>query len=188
MADHEKKQKHWTVKGSEYVHRDQWIAVRADDCLTPDGVPVTPYYVLEYSDWVFVAAFDDEDRLLMVHLYRHGNSRVNLELPGGVVEPSDGSPVDAARRELMEETGCEAREVILLGSLTPNSATHTNRLHCCLALGVRQVREPDQDAAEDLESEWVSVDEVLKRVDRGEFSQALHLAVLFRALRYRGLV
>jgi 8-oxo-dGTP pyrophosphatase MutT (NUDIX family) len=182
------KRKHWNVKASRYVHRDAWIAVRADDCETPEGVAVAPYYVLEYPDWVFVSVFDDDDRVMLVHLYRHGMKEMSLELPGGVKDEADASPVDTAQRELLEETGYTAATVVHVGSMTPNSATHTNLVHSCVALGAKRVGPPAQDDTEDIEVEFVEVEDLLEMIDDGRFKQALHIAAFYRALRYRKML
>jgi 8-oxo-dGTP pyrophosphatase MutT (NUDIX family) len=102
------KSKHWIVKNSKLLIDDRWLRVRADQCETPSGVPVDPYYVLEYADWVFLTVFDRENRVMVVRLYRHGNREVNLEIPGGVMDEADATPVHTAKRELMEETGYTA--------------------------------------------------------------------------------
>lgn len=46
--------KPWKRKSSQYVLRDRWVSVRADDCVTAEGVEISPYYVLEYPDWVML--------------------------------------------------------------------------------------------------------------------------------------
>lgn len=88
----------------QYVLRDRWISVHADDCVTAEGVEISPYYVLEYPDWVNVVALDEYDHVLLIRQYRHGLGRISLELPCGGAEPGE-STLDAARRELLEETG-----------------------------------------------------------------------------------
>ncbi len=50
----------WTVNHSRYVLRDRWITVRADDCVTSQGVEIAPFYVLEYLGWVHVVALDPD--------------------------------------------------------------------------------------------------------------------------------
>src|SRR4051794_32365072 len=61
--------KPWTVKNSRDVIRDRWVKLRADDCVTAEGVEIAPYYVLEYPDWVHVVALDDEDHIILVEQY-----------------------------------------------------------------------------------------------------------------------
>jgi 8-oxo-dGTP pyrophosphatase MutT (NUDIX family) len=82
----------WRVTASRYIHKDRWIALRADDCVTDDGVPVAPYYVLEYPDWVEVVALDADDNVLLVRQYRHGMGDFSIELPAGGMDPGDTDP------------------------------------------------------------------------------------------------
>lgn len=176
----------WKKLNSKYVIRDRWLTVRADTYETPAGDILDPYYLLEYSDWIHVLAFDDEMNVLLIRLYRPGTAEVTLEIPSGTVEEGE-SPKETVRRELAEETGCTCRQVVMLGGLTPNSATHTNRSQCAVAYGCRKTCEPCFDPGEQIETEWVSVDELLRRIDEGEFYQALQMAAIFLALRHAGL-
>ena len=52
----------WLTKTSRYILEDKWISMRADVCETAEGVVVDPYYVMESSDWVHIAAFDKDNR------------------------------------------------------------------------------------------------------------------------------
>lgn len=85
----------WTVRRSSHVCRDRWITLREDECVTPEGVVVAPYYVVEYPDWVHVVALDDHDRLLLVRQYRHGTAEFTLELPAGRIDRADADALAA---------------------------------------------------------------------------------------------
>ncbi len=80
------------------------IDLRADDCTMPSGVRISPYYILSYPDWAHTVCLDQDDRICVVWQYRHGAARVMMELPGGFVEAGE-DPLEAAKRELLEETG-----------------------------------------------------------------------------------
>lgn len=179
--------KSWKKLASKYIHRDKWLTVRADECETHDGISVSPYYVLEYADWVNITALDSENRVLVVNQYRHGIEKTCLELPCGVVEKGE-KPEETARRELLEETGCSAESLELLGSLNPNSATHDNEVHCFLARNVKVTAEPSPDHTEDITFEFIPYQAVLKMIDTGEFNQAQHIASLMMGLRRAGLI
>jgi len=177
----------WVVNASRYLWRDRWLTVRADSCVTPGGASLDPYYVLEYPNWVHMVGVDDEKRILVVHQYRHALGRVFAELPGGIVDAVDASPLAAAQREMREETGCAAGRWEALGTLCPNPATHTNTLYAFLAWGCHQIAAPSPEATEDLRTEFVPVPALLAMIDTGEFAHGLHIASLLRALRHPDL-
>ncbi len=177
----------WTVTASRYLLRDRWLTVRADDCVTQSGAAVAPYYVLEYPDWANVAAFDEAGRLLVVRQYRHALGRVCVELPGGIVEAGDASPLTAARRELAEETGYGSDHWEALGAFSPNAATHTNTFHGYLASAVRFLAAPRPESTEDMTHEFISVPTLLELIATGEFAQGMQVATALLALRRLGL-
>lgn len=152
----------WRVTATREVHRDRWIHVRADDCLTANGIAVAPYYVLEYPDSVHVLALAG-DEVVLVQQYRHGLGAVTLELPGGLMDPGERDPLITAQRELLEETGFAADSFRLVGRLPQNPATHTSHMHVVLALGARQVGAPRPDATEDLRVRLVPVPDLVRQ-------------------------
>jgi len=178
--------KPWKILRSKYLVQDQWLTLRADTCLTEDGVEVDPFYIFEKQDWAHVMAFDNEGRVLIVRQYRHGSKKVCAELPSGVVDNSDLSPLDAAKRELLEETGCVAEGYEPIKSVYANPARQTNWVHCFVAYNARKIAEPDLDATENIESEFVSLETLFRLIDSGEFSQSLHIASVYQALRKAG--
>lgn len=176
----------WRVTASRYVHKDRWIAVRADDCVTEEGAVVAPYYVLDYADWVEIIALDAADNVLLVKQYRHGLGGISIELPAGGIEPTDADPLHAARRELLEETGC-AGVLTLVGETRANAATHSNRTHIVLARQVTKVAEPKDDPTERIERVWVPAAEALRMALAGELTVGMQVASLLRGLAQAGV-
>ena len=186
-ADHDTSVRPWRTTRSRYVLEDPWLNVRADDCETPEGHRVAPYYVLEYPDWAHVFAIDDQERVLVVDQYRHGMSVVCTELPGGTVDAGEDAST-AVRRELLEETGCTVQELRSLGVFSPNPATHTNRVHPFVATGARWSQAPAEDPQEHISHRFITIDELLARIDAGQFQQYFHVSTVFMALRALGLL
>lgn len=179
--------KPWKTIKSKYLFNDRWLTVRADTCETSDGVKVDPYYVLEYPDWAHIVALDPMNRVLITKQYRHAAGRICTEIPCGVIETGE-SPLNAARRELREETGCTAEVFEEIGHMSPNPGTHTNIIHCFLARNAAITEKPDPDDSEEIECSFIPVNEVFRMIDDGDFSQALHVACLLLGLRKAGLL
>jgi 8-oxo-dGTP pyrophosphatase MutT (NUDIX family) len=147
----------WRTTSSEVLVSDRWIRLRSDDCVDGQGRTIAPFYVLEYGDWVSVLAIDTSGAAIVVEEYRHGAGIVAFGTIGGGADPGE-SPQDAAARELREETGFEAAEMISLGSTWANFGTHTNRVHHFLARDCVRVAEQSLDDTESIAVRLVPFD------------------------------
>lgn len=170
----------WRRLRSEILVADQWIRLRADACATAEGTEISPYYVLEYPDWVHVVPVSATGRLLLIEQYRHAVGRVCLELPAGRIDVSDPDPIAAGQRELLEETGCSGERPELLAPATVNPASHTNLVQTILLHEVRQVSTPQDDPTERIRTHWVSGAEALRLAASGALP-GLQTASLFAA-------
>ena len=155
---------------------------RMDTCELPSGKEYKAF-VLEFDTWVNVVAITKNNEVVLVKQYRHGVQEVLLELPGGVVDKGE-DPLEGAKRELMEETGYSAGNIIEVGRLYPNPAIQHNTLYCYLATDVELTGEQHLDDAEEIEVQLVPLDELIKMAAQGKFLHALNVAVLFQALAY----
>lgn len=178
----------WTRLDSRYVIRDPWFTLRADSYRLPDERVIAPVYILEYGPWVNVIAVTPTQEAVLVRQYRPGLGRVILEPPGGTADPHDASMLEAARRELLEETGYASDDIIETGVIAPNPASHNNWMHCFLARNVVRVCEPHLDATEHLDVVLLPFDELIALAARGGLPQALHVASLFFALAHMGRI
>lgn len=97
-----------------------------------------PHYTVTPPDYVTVIASDVERRLLLVRQFRPVIEDYTLELPSGLVDAGE-TPEAAARRELAEETGHEANDIELVGSLVPDVGRLGNRMWCFVADNVRPI-------------------------------------------------
>ncbi len=180
--------KPWKIRKSRYLVNDEWLTLRADSCETAEGLIIEPFYILEKADWVHVVAFDKEERILIVRQYRHGSSTICAEIPCGVVDKSDRSPLDTAKRELLEETGCMGKRYVEIEKVWANPARQTNSIHCYIAYDVKQIGKQNLDETEDIEFEFVDLKSLFQLIDSGEFSQSLHISSVYQALRKRGML
>jgi 8-oxo-dGTP pyrophosphatase MutT (NUDIX family) len=176
----------WQVTSSTHLVHDRWLKVRADDCVTAEGVEIAPYYVLEYPDWVEIIALDAEDHIYLVQQYRHGLGVVALELPGGTMDASDANPIEAAARELREETGLSSADWDYVGKLAPNPATHTNLSHIVIARNVELAAKPADDPTERIRLIRMPIRQAIELALKGKMIQVIHVAALTLALHKAG--
>jgi len=174
--------KAWKQVNTKYIIKNRWISLRQDECQLPTKKTINDYYVLEYPDWVNVVAITCEQEVVLVKQYRHGLGQVTLELPSGVVEVSDETALETAKRELLEETGYSATSLIKTSALSPNPASHTNQTHSFLALNVTLTNAQALDETEDIEVVLMPLADLKAQAMQGAFSQAMHVASIFLAL------
>ena len=116
----------WRILSSKYLLKTKWLIVRKDHVKMPSGVEMYDYYVLEYPDWINVIAITEDGKFVIERQYRHGTQSVDYELCAGIIEKGE-EPIDAAKRELLEETGFEGGEWSLYCESYPNPAAMTTR-------------------------------------------------------------
>ena len=174
----------WEIEKSEFVINDKWMRVRADKCIMPGGQVVEPYYVLEYPNWINVFGITSKNEVVLVKLYRHGIGKTVVELPSGTIESYDKSPLEAAKRELLEETGYTSENFIQTGIVSPNPANHKNLTYCFLARELELVNSPELDDTEEIETHLIPLEQSIEMLQNGEFLQAMHVSSVYYAMNY----
>ena len=171
--------KEWKVLESEYLVRRPWLTARRDRLELPDGRIIPEYYVLEYPDWVNVIAITKDGQFVMERQYRHAARKISLELPCGVMEEGE-TPLEAAQRELLEETGFGGGQWKKLMELSPNPSAMSNTTHCFLAIGVEKIAEQHLDETEELSVLFMTKEEVKRMLNENQICQALMVAPLYK--------
>lgn len=145
----------------------------------PSGQEMDDYYILECPEWINVIAITQEGLYVIERQYRHGTQSINLELCAGTIEEGE-KPIEAAQRELLEETGYSGGNWDLFCISAPNPAAMTNRNYTFLAKGVEYIGERHLEKTEDIEILLMDYDELKRRVQDGGFLQGQMLAPLWK--------
>jgi ADP-ribose pyrophosphatase len=140
--------------------------------------------ILEAPDWVNVVALTPEEKIITVSQFRFGIRRQSLEIPAGLVDPGE-EPLEAARRELAEETGYTASEWKSTGWSYANPAFLNNRAHHFLARNVRRTQAPQLEDGEDILSGELTLDEVRRAIRTGTMRNAMTLLALSKVFDMR---
>jgi 8-oxo-dGTP pyrophosphatase MutT (NUDIX family) len=139
---------------------------------------VHDFYILEMPDWVNIVPVTPEGEVVLVRQYRHGVADITLEVPAGMVDPTDPEPRVAARREMREETGYDSEIIEPLGVTHPNPALQDNRCHTFLARNVVRRGAPQNDRTEHTEPVLVPRARVADLIRQGTITHALAIVAV----------
>lgn len=171
--------RNWEVLHSEYLFRRPWLTARRDHVKLPTGTEIPEYYILEYPDWVNVIAITNEGKFVMIRQYRHGIRETRYELCAGVIDAGE-TPLEAAKRELYEETGFGGGDWCEFMTSCPNPGAMTNTNHTFLATGVKQISTQHLESTEDLSVHLLEKEEVVALLRDDLIRQSLMAAPLWK--------
>lgn len=173
----------WKTLQKKYIYKSKWVTLRMDEVELPNKVLIPDFYVLEYPSWVNVIALTVEGCLILERQFRYGIGEVYYELPAGVCNEGE-SPLEAARRELLEETGYTGGEWKEWMLSAPNANTMNNYCHTFLAVGVEKRAVQQLDETELLEVGLFEKEKVREMLETGKIVEADMVAPLWRYMFY----
>ena len=179
----------WELVKREHIVNDAWIDFRRSAYRMPDGSIAEPFYSYSRRDYVVIVAQDEEGKYLCVRQFRQGICEVTNEFPAGGIEvkgekeyasddaerASAEDALEAAKRELLEETGHEAKEWKHLLTIPSNATIADNYAHIFMAKGCKKVGSQDLDDTEFLNVLKVDADQIDEWIKEGQFQQMAHV-------------
>ncbi|MGB4834335.1 MAG: NUDIX hydrolase [Candidatus Moraniibacteriota bacterium] len=175
----EDKKLFWKSLGSEHALDTRWLKVKKETVELPNGKILDDFYTVEGGELIAILAVDRDSNVFLVKQYRHAVGDVTIDLPGGGVEKGE-QPIDAARRELAEETGMLANHMEKLLTYYPDSGRTTCTKHIFLATELKEDtgNSYSQDESENIRLIRMSLEELLEKMKSGEMKEAtLHVGV-----------
>lgn len=172
----------WSILDTRYLYRHPWLTMRRDRVRLPNGQIIDDYYVWEYPPWINVLATTPENLVILIRQYRHGIGKIFYELPAGVHDKPEESLLEAAQRELFEETGFGGGSWNVWMELSANPALQNNLTCTFLAENVRYKGSRNLDPTEEISVHPVTIDALRAIVLDGEMMQALHVAPILKYL------
>ncbi|MGI9000741.1 MAG: NUDIX domain-containing protein [Pseudonocardia sp.] len=170
------------VQSTKDIYQGRVLALRVDEVVMPGG-HVAVREVFEHPGAVAIAALDAEDRLMMLHQYRHPVRRRLWELPAGLLDVAGEEPVETARRELAEEAGIAAAQWSVLLDMVASPGFSDEAVRVYLARGITEVGRPElgDDEEADLVTRWVPLPAAVRMALSGALVNAVAVAGVLAA-------
>jgi len=166
---------------SQYISEHPYFTARKDAYKLESGKVVDPYFLVEMPPSATAMAITEQQEVILIKQYRHPIGEVCLELPGGFIEP-DEDPVDAIKREVLEETGYVFKEVQTLPVTFANPGVLNNRTHLFLLTGGIKSDVRHLDENEEIEILLQPLEEMSQLLRQGALSQSMHSLCVFYGL------
>ena len=164
------------------IFKGKVFTVHVDDIELPDGSK-SFREIVEHSGGVCVAAITDDDEMFFVRQFRYPYKRVLLELPAGKLEKGE-DPLEAGKRELQEECGVTADEIISMGTVYPTVAYCSEVIHLYAAKNLKKTQQ-NLDEGEFLSVEKIKISEAADMVMKGEISDSKTVALVLKVAKLK---
>ena len=178
----------WEEISTEHIVQDEWIDFRRSAYRFPDGRVFEPFYSYSRRNYVVIVASDTDGKYLCVRQFRQGIKEVTTEFPAGGIERTDGreygegdstsaseDALEAAKRELLEETGYISDDWTHLLTVPSNATVADNYAHIFMAKNCLKSKEQNLDETEFLNVTKYSSGEIEEMILKGDFQQAVHI-------------
>lgn len=171
----------WIINDSTVKYRHELLQLREDQVTRPDGTPGV-YATVRVKAGVAVLALDEEGFVYLAQEFRYAVGRESLEVVGGAIEEGE-APTDAARRELKEELGIAAEELIELGKVDPMTSLIDSPAHLFLARGIK-LGEMKPEGSERIERVRLPLAEAALLVHAGTITHGASCVLILRAQHF----
>ena len=169
----------------EVIYESSWMNLYADKVAFPQGRIIDRHYFLDFKkEAVAVLVENDDGQILMIEAYRYITDTIEWEIPAGGIEKGE-SVLEAARREVIEETGFDETETAVIYTFHPSNGISNQVFHIakCLATGLQG----EFDGNEVRSVRWFTCDEVRQLIKKKKLMDGFSLTALLLKLSHDAL-
>jgi len=172
---------HWTTTAKKVIAENPFLTLeehrREEEGTGKHGY----FFILHAPDWANIIAITENEEIVLIEQFRQGSDRVELEIPGGIID-EDEDPADAILRELAEETGYErtpSSQFKKIGEVIPNPAFIQNKCYTYLLTNARLTAETKFDEHENIRVRLVHRSEIERLIRNGDIQHSLVIAAFY---------
>jgi len=167
----------WKLLKRKKVFKSKFINLYEDRVKLPNGRIINDYTVVELPSYVEIVATDNRNRLIVTEQYRYGVGKKQLELPAGFKEPNE-SPIEAAKRELEEETGFKNGKFKYIGTVNEYGSKATHKVYIVRAINLKTIENQKLEKTEIIDVKLVSIPKLKKQILEGKWKDSSSIAAL----------
>jgi ADP-ribose pyrophosphatase len=173
----------WKLIKSQHEYKAKIFEIYLNHFESVDSNKSGGFNVLKTNDWVNVIALTDNQEIVLIRQFRAGTENITLEIPGGAIDLGE-KPQDAAKRELIEETGYDCGDLTFLGKVRPNPAFLNNTSYFYLAQNCTKISGQKLDTLEEIEIILRPKKFLFEAIDNGEIDHSLIISAAYFYQKY----
>jgi 8-oxo-dGTP pyrophosphatase MutT (NUDIX family) len=164
------------------IYESDWVSLYSDKVQMPDGHIIGTYHNIHYpNEAVCVVICNENDEILMIQSKRYITNRLEWEIPAGGIEKAE-TPEEAAKRECMEETGCEIKDLTYLCCHNPSNGSSDLLLHVFAAKVKNETGAFDENEVRS--KRWIKKDQVIDLLKKNETHCGVSMLALLYAIQF----
>ncbi|PIR55028.1 hypothetical protein COU74_04830 [Candidatus Peregrinibacteria bacterium CG10_big_fil_rev_8_21_14_0_10_36_19] len=173
----------WKNLSTEKILETPYFSIEKNKVQKSDGKIVDPFYVIRRPNVVTIAPLTENNEVILIKQYRHGINLEAYEIPAGHVE-KDENPLDAAHRELLEETGYNSKELIMINESYSSVGILDNKNFFYIAQNCKKTHEQNLDESEEIEVEIFKIKEAMQMIKDGKIKDMASITGLLLLENY----
>lgn len=174
----------WKIKASERILDSEYVKVDKDDVILPKRREIKDFYKVTIKDCAAIVALTNEGKVVLKKEYRHCYGEELIEIPAGVLEHEE-EPIEAAKRELQEETGYRSEKWTFLCKTIESSAKLTNYMYIYMAEDCVKVSAQKLDYGEDIEVMAVELEKAVEMIMNNEIICSSSIGAILKVERMK---
>jgi 8-oxo-dGTP pyrophosphatase MutT (NUDIX family) len=170
----------WKIIDEKDISPSKWFPLFVQKIQLPNGKIIDDFYISKLGDVAMILPITKNKEIVFVKQYKHGAGEILLELPAGRIS-NEETPEEAAKKELQEETGIIAEELILIEKLFLNSTKDTARTFCYLLKNAEVTTSQNLEVTEDIELVFIPIKDIEEAIKSGKIKAADTIAFIYLA-------
>lgn len=171
----------WQKVSTQSVYKNKWFEITNDSYVIPETHKDVEFYLINHGNGAIIVSKMGDGKYILTEQYRPAVGRVFYDFPAGAIEPNEDALM-AAKRELLEETGCQSDDWNKLGHLSPLPSRSTELNYGFYARNCQETRSQNLDKTESINLVYKTKEEIIAMIQTNEFYCASCIALFYKTL------